>query len=322
MRVRFGFVAMSTLRDGLSPSRTMTVRTFRGLTNRQEALQRLTHIAGQNLEETARLLQHAASRGIPLYRFSSHLIPLLGHPETAERDFFRYLEADFRILGEIVRAHALRVSFHPDHFVVLSSDDDAVQAASVRTLEDHVRMISAMGLAGEVRLVVHVGGAYRNREAALERFRASVWALRPEVRAALAIENDDRTFGATEVLGVARDLGLPAVLDTLHHRCHPGSGGELPDLLASAFATWDKSGELPKVHLSSPRPGSNPRAHADFVEVSDALALLEAARPLGRNFDVMLEAKEKDRAVLRLCAELEQQPGVVRTEGGTVYYRP
>lgn len=76
----------------------------------------------------------------------------------------------------------------------------------------------------------------------------------------------------------------------------------------------------PKVHLSSPRDGANPRAHADYLALPDALALLEAARPLGRDFDI--DAKQKDLSLLRLCDELEREPRVVRTSGGTIRYRP
>ncbi len=321
MRVRFGFVAMSSLRTDLSPSRTMNLSTFRRLPNRQEALQRLTHIAGGNLESTAALLRHAAEHGIELYRFSSRLIPLLGHPDTEERDFFRYLDRDFRVLGQIVRAHGMRVSFHPDHFVVLSSPLEAVQDTSLRTLGFHLRMIDAMELGGRVRLVVHVGGAYGDRSAALGRFAANVMRLPPRIRTALAVENDDRSFTAAEVLAGAADLGLPVVIDTLHHRCNGGAKEPLGGLLQQAFRTWPE-GEPPKVHLSSPRDEANPRAHADFISLADGLDLLEAARPLGQDFDVMIEAKEKDRALLRLCEELGRQPGVARLGGGTILYRP
>jgi len=48
MRVRFGYVAMSTVLRGASPSRTMTASAFARLADREAAVRRLERIAGQN----------------------------------------------------------------------------------------------------------------------------------------------------------------------------------------------------------------------------------------------------------------------------------
>ena len=67
----------------------------------------------------------------------------------------------------------------------------------------------------------------------------------------------------------------------------------------------------PKVHLSSQAPDGPPGAHADFIDVADALAFFAAAPP--QPFDCMLEAKQKDRALLKLRASLRKR-GVVETD--------
>ena len=60
----------------------------------------------------------------------------------------------------------------------------------------------------------------------------------------------------------------------------------------------------PKVHLSSQASNGPRGAHAEYIDVADALAFFEIV-PLGR-FDCMLEAKQKDRALLKLRAALRR----------------
>ncbi|MDA8343862.1 MAG: UV DNA damage repair endonuclease UvsE [Thermaerobacter sp.] len=320
MRVRFGFVAMSLDLPQESPSRTTTLARLRQGPHKL-AMRRLTQLAAQNLESTLRIVRHAITQGIPLYRFSSRLIPFLGHPESDDWDFFRYLATDLGLVGGVVRDAGMRVSFHPEHAaVVLSADRTTVQAAAQRSLLDHARICDLMGLP-EANLVVHMGGGYGDKPAAAQRFREAVAALPPAVRDRIALENDDRTFTVRDVLDAAQASGIPAVLDLLHHRCNPCEGS-LSDLLAQVFSTWSNQAQPPKLHLSSARDARAPRAHADLVTPEDALTLLEAAREHGRDIDVMVEAKAKDHAVLRLVDDLCKVPGVQRVGGGTIRYRP
>jgi UV DNA damage endonuclease len=73
------------------------------------------------------------------------------------------------------------------------------------------------------------------------------------------------------------------------------------EALALALGTWPTD-VTPKIHYSSPRSDKF-RAHADLVDANDFERLM---REVGgeRDFDVMLEAKAKDVALLTLRAEL------------------
>lgn len=64
--------------------------------------------------------------------------------------------------------------------------------------------------------------------------------------------------------------------------------------------------------LRSPRPTQ----HADFIDPFAFIAFLRQAQGL-RDFDVMLEAKAKDLALLRLRDDLGRfAPGLLSEEGG------
>jgi UV DNA damage endonuclease len=124
------------------------------------------------------------------------------------------------------------------------------------------------------------------------------------------VENDDRLFDADEVLSVARRLDLPVVFDWLHHNANP-CRAPLAEVLPAIFATWRSEDGRPKVHLSSQASNGPRGAHADYVDVADALALFAVVPP--QPFDCMLEAKQKDRALLRLRAALRRR-GVVEMD--------
>jgi UV DNA damage endonuclease len=80
-----------------------------------------------------------------------------------------------------------------------------------------------------------------------------------------------------------------------YHRCNPDALG-VEEATARAAATW--GGREPWAHLSSPRDGwkaPGPARHADFIRPSDVPACW-----IGRPLTVDVEAKAKERAVLRL----------------------
>ena len=108
--------------------------------------------------------------------------------------------------------------------------------------------------------------------------------------------------------------------DILHHHCHDPE--RIPDreALELAMATWP-AGVRPKIHFSSPKTAVEERkrkvgrrverslvlpqlrAHADLVDpIAFEAFVTETAA--GLDVDVMLEAKAKDLALLRLRAQL------------------
>ena len=137
------------------------------------------------------------------------------------------------------------------------------------------------------------------------------------------VENDDRTFGLRDALEVSSRIGRPVVWDILHHHCNDPDGIPDREALEAALATWP-AGVTPKIHFSSPKTAMEERkkragrrverswvlpqlrAHADMI---DPIAFGQFLRDTaaGLHFDVMLEAKGKDLALLRLREQLERE---------------
>jgi len=317
--VRFGFVAMSVELKEASPSKTMTYASFSKLADRQAAIGRLEQIAEMNLHNTLRLLKHCNGNQIMVYRFSSKLIPLATHAALEGWDPYTKLAGSFQAIGQYVKEKGMRVSLHPDHFCVFSTPREEVLKNSILDMEYHVAMLEAMGLDEKSKCNIHMGGAYGDKEKAGNRFIQQFSSLPPRLKHRVTLENDDKTFNVAETLAAAEAVGVPMVLDIHHHAVN--SGGITNDELISDYwprivATWEREckrlnitiDELPvKIHASSPKSISDPRGHADYVEVEPLLQFLGQAKRYASAIDCMLEAKAKDAALFQLMEELRIQ---------------
>ena len=223
-------------------------------------------------------------------------------------------------VGALARELDIRLSSHPGQYIVLNSENETVVAGAVRDLEVQAALLDALGCGPEAVVVLHVGSGQGD---ALGRFEAGLERLSDAARARLVIENDDRTFSLRDVFELHRRTGLRVVWDILHHHCHDPDGIPDREALELALATWPDD-VVPKIHYSTPKTALEERkrkvgrktvtewvlpqlrAHADMI---DPIAFGQFLRDTaaGLDFDVMLEAKGKDLALLRLREQLERE---------------
>ncbi|WP_420456747.1 UV DNA damage repair endonuclease UvsE [Rubrivirga sp.] len=258
----------------------------------------------QNLGDVLAALRWNVAHDLRFFRVSSDLIPF-GPLDVFPFDWAEAFDWQFREIRRLVKAEGLRVTSHPGQYTVLNSPRPEVVTASVEELDFQARVLKLMG--GDT-MTLHVGGAYGDKPAALDRFAQNLGRLSDDARARLAIENDDTTYTLAETVGLAERTGLPVIVDLFHHVLNPS--GEtadegLLDLLDRAQATWGK--RVPKLHLSSHKPGTR-TGHADFLDMDDVdrlVGLMEQVGPPDAPYDLMLEAKAKERAVLEVRHYLE-----------------
>lgn len=320
MRVRFGYVAIALDVSNASPNRTTTVKMLERLPYDVWTL-KLRQLAEENLRNQLRILKYNAAYDIHVFRFTSKLVPLVTHEVASGWDYISELADGFRTIGEYTRKHNFRTSFHPDHFVNLTALQPKVLAASTAILDAHDAQCRAMGFSDEVKLNIHMGGAYSDKMSAHQRFLEQFATLSQEVQRRITLENDDKTFTVAETLHCAQQVGVPMVLDIHHHRCNPGTLNSLEPVLVDIFSSWHQTGLPPKIHASSPRGYENAtalRSHADFLAADDLLPFLQLARRYTDKLDVMIEAKSKDIALKALMQVMEKHPEVTVIDGGTI----
>lgn len=288
-------------RDQPIKFRNTTVKSIKNM-DRDAALVKLSGLCLANAEALLESLRFCAEEGIGCFRINSQILPIKTHTECGyeveDLPDGDAIVKRFKACGRFARKHDIRLSFHPDQFVVLNSPRPDVVERSIAELEYQCEVAQWVG-ADVVN--IHGGGAYGDKQQALSRFAENLDRLSRRVRNRLTVENDDVTYTPTDLLPLCRAEGVPLVYDVHHHRCNQDdlSVGEATE---QAIATWNRE---PMFHISSPIEGwqgPKPQRHHDFIDVND---FPECWR--GRELTVEVEAKAKEAAVLKLFQQLAER---------------
>ncbi|HTY45006.1 MAG TPA: UV DNA damage repair endonuclease UvsE [Patescibacteria group bacterium] len=266
-------------------------KTFR---LRSYSRERLIRAIGNNLDCLERVLRFNIEHGILFFRITSDLVPFASHP-VCKVNWQGIFKERFRQLGDLIKAHGLRISMHPDQFIVLNSPDEGVLRRSIAELEYQACVLDLMGLDGSAKIQLHVGGVYGDKAGAMARFIRRWRGLSRSLRRRLVIENDEKNYGIDDCLFISRKTGAPVLFDAFHYRLYGGLG-DLALVMADIQKTWGAKDGLPMVDYSSQKKGARPGAHAQSIDRKDFLRFLEATRPF--DFDMMLEIKDKERSAL------------------------
>ena len=279
--------------------RTTTATAMLRLTKR-ERLARLAELCHINAQALLASLQFCSGHGIGAFRINSQILPVKTHPTTGydvgELPGSAEIVARFRDCGAFARKHNLRLSFHPDQFVVLNSPNPKTLAHSLAELTYQAEVAEWVG-ADTVN--IHGGGAYGDKAVALRALRENIGRLPEPVRSRLTLENDDKVYTPADLLPVCADTGVPLVYDVHHHRCLR-DGLTIAEATKQARATWKTE---PLFHLSSPIEGwdgPKPERHHDYINAADF-----PKEWLGWPLTVEVEAKAKELAVRQLLVALE-----------------
>ena len=268
------------------------------------------------------ILDYLAKYRIRMYRMSSDLAPYATHPNMPQfHGMVRESASELGAIGAKARNLDIRLSFHPSQYIILNSPDPDLTRKSVWDVTSQAEMLDFMELGPEAVIVIHVGGTYGDRSASNARW-VDTWKTLPEpARRRLVLEHDDTRFSASDTLWIHEYTGVPLVFDHQHFWCLNPDRLELRDTLSRMLATWPE-GVRPKAHFSSPRTelrevkrrNTDTRktttvniapvwtGHADFCHPFEFITFMRFAE--GLEFDVMLEAKAKDLALIRLRSDL------------------
>ncbi len=280
---------------------------------------RLVALIAHNLVALERMVDYNLENGILLYRISSDLIPFGSSPVNG-LDWANLFSQDFDRIGAKIRAGGMRVSMHPGQYTVLGSPVEDVAARSVDDLAYHARVLDALGTGTDAKIILHLGGVYGDREAALKRFEARFRALDPAVRRRVALENDERLYAISDALREGLRLNAPVVFDNLHHAINPVNPYSPRHWVEACRETWKASDGPQKIHYAQQDPMRKPGSHSSTIDIA---AFLDYAKEIGRDdIDVMLEVKDKNLSAIKcaLCLNPPTSPAPIEREWARYKY--
>jgi UV DNA damage endonuclease len=270
-------------------------KTCRLKTVETEGLCTVKNLALHNLSEVLRAVKWNAENGILMYRISSDLIPFASHQIT--NDWIWWEDIDVLQLAEQIRSiktrYQMRFSCHPGQYTLLNSPREEVV---LRSMDDLIYHNLLMDLLDGQDMILHVGGAYGNKEQAMERFISAYNELPSGIKDKLRLENDHTTFTIADVVDISKKCGVPICFDIHHSNCNPPKG-PIERFIPEVMNSWKGFGR-PKTHISSGRNSNTDPAHHDYILEDDFMAFCNLLK--GYSVDMMFEAKKKEQAVLRI----------------------
>ena len=264
--------------------------------------ERLVQKVENNLDCLFKILQYNVQNGFYFFRISSDLIPFASHP-VCTFDWAGHFRGRLRKVGEFIKEHDIRISMHPDQFVVINSLKDDVVERSVWELEYHCTVLDKMALDSTAKIQIHLGGVYGDKRSAMDRFIERYSSLSKSLKSRLVIENDDRSYSLEDCLSVHEKISIPIIFDAFHHQCL-NNGETLRQGLQLSASTWQESDGIPMVDYSSQQRGQRPGSHAKTLNMANFKKFLHETK--GLDFDLMLEIKDKETSAFKALKILRE----------------
>jgi UV DNA damage endonuclease len=274
---------------GCSTSTTFRLRSY------SEA--RLKISIKNNLDCLRRILQFNLEHRLLFFRISSDLIPFASHPIN-KFSWQKHFQQEFAEIGEFIIKNKMRISMHPDQFTLINSIKDEIFKRSKKELQYHAEILDLMNLDAFAKIQIHVGGAYGDKKASMERFVTRFNKLPDSVGRRLVIENDDKLFDLNDCLKINEEIQIPVLLDVFHQKLNNSATQTIEESLMLTTKSWNKKNDgVPMVEYSSQEPNGLPRQHSETINLEDFGLLLKQTDPY--DFDIMLEIKDKEKSAIK-----------------------
>jgi UV DNA damage endonuclease len=262
-----------------------------------------------NLRDLKAMVLWNIPRGLQVLRIGSGMVPFATHPQYNNMvDYAVHFKREWEDIGGLVKLNRMRLTFHPDQFVLLNTPKQDVLERSILELKYQCGLLDLMGLDSTHKVQIHVGGVYGDKEAAKRTFVEQYLKLPDVVKKRLVIENCDRLFSLRDCVDIHRaGTKIPILFDNFHHECL-NNGESLVDAVALAATTWHPERDgIPLMDYSSQEPGARVGNHAQGINQNHfrqyANSLLRAA---GIKADIILEIKDKETSAMTALSLLKE----------------
>ncbi|KAJ3749645.1 UV-endonuclease UvdE-domain-containing protein [Lentinula detonsa] len=298
-RGRLGYACLNTILRNKKPASEAVFcsRTCRIDTIKKNGMDWVKDLGRKNVQDLITMIQWNEDNNIRFLRLSSEMFPFASHSIYGYS--LEYCAPLLAEAGALAQKYGHRLTTHPGQFTQLGSPKPGVIQSSIRELEYHCQMLDLMSVGKDGVTIIHGGGVYDDKPDTIERIKTTIRDVLPQhVRDRLVLENDELCYNADDLLPICEELDVPLVFDYHHDALRPSS---IPpaEIIRRANAIFARRGIRPKQHLSEARPGAvtimERRAHADRCE-----RLPDELEDVASDVDLMIEAKDKEQAVLHL----------------------
>ena len=317
----YACINMQLRKQNIYTGRSMIRRTFDA-----KGLDYVSELCIANTKDLIKIIQWNEDNGVKVFRMSSEIYPWMSEYEFNDLPGYDELSVLLKQVGDLSKLYNQRLSFHPGQFCVLASPTQKVVDGAINELNKSAQIMDLMGLPKShmAKINIHVGGAYGDKDSALERFCKNFRKLQPSAQARLTVENDDKAsmYSVRDLYyGVYGIVDIPIVFDYHHHQFCTGDLTEeaalklaaktwpegtkqcthysesrrreqsliVEDFLSNNNIPMDKISEYPtmeKLHKESQK--IKVQAHSDLI--------VDEIRDYGLDIDVVVEAKHKELA--------------------------
>lgn len=270
---------------------------FKSCTLKNAGSDKLAELIEHNIRSLSNIVDYNIKNQIKLFRISSDLIPF-GSCEVNNIKWWEAYSEELNSIGEKIKKSGMRVSVHPGQYTILNSNNSDVVLKAVKDLEYHARILDSLGVNSEHKVVLHIGGAYDNKEASIKRFIDNYKFLPDNIKKRLVIENDDKIYNIEEVLNIGLRTNIPVIFDNLHNEINPPE-----EKMSEAYwieqcrATWKKEDGNQKIHYSEQAGDKKTGSHSASVTISKFLSFID--RINRHDIDIMLEVKDKNLSCIK-----------------------
>jgi UV DNA damage endonuclease len=289
-------------KDRITTNRSMTKKTFLS-----RGLDYVSELALLNVKDLCTIISWNNEQGIKMYRMSSDMFPWCSEYELEDLPDFEEIKSYLVLAGEIAMRGNQRITFHPSPYGVLASLRDDVVRNAVKELSQHGEIMDLMGLERNLNypINIHVNTTKPSKEEAAARFCQNFSLLPESVKKRLVVEVDDKRsqYTSVDLKKMVHDvIGIPVTFDYLHNQCNPPEGLSEEESLLVCLSTWPVD-ITPLTHFSESRAlfeddSAKELAHSDWIH--------ERIETYGHNFDIELEVKMKDKALLHYHSNIEE----------------
>jgi len=282
-------------------------RTFR-LKSYSE--QRFRETVENNLKCLAKILRFNVQHNILFFRITSDLIPFASHPicSVQWQDEFYSI---FRKIGSFIKKNNIRISMHPDQFVIINAKNKDIVNRSIQELIYHTDVLDSLNLDASAKIQLHIGGVYGDKKKSITRFINNYKKLPEKIMKRLVIENDHQRYNLADSLYISKRCSIPILFDYFHHKIYHEKNN-LDSIFYNYIQTWSSKDGKPMCDYSSQRPNHNPGSHAYSIDLQDFSNFIEYTKPY--DIDIMLEIKEKEQSALKAIDLLKNDERFIKVK--------